>query len=633
MADEKAHTKGLDARFRFAMSKDGMKLGVNRYFPPDGGEQPSVSLLRKQVAEAGVQLPVDDVAARRIIDAITQEKEFKGITLVRGIPAQEPRDATLMALGDLKFPVFPNDRFIRFRKAQKAANGQTIDGHTLTPKGVFKPEEISIEAGDNVHWDAVSQSYISEVWGMASVSDGIVSVFPIPRISEDAVEISGTLHHQDFKGNRITPKRIDKEMRDLGVVIDVDRTALDEKLSQAKRLGLPLHEQTLVKGAHPVPGRDGWLEYLVTTRETTGTEDTSGRLDFRNRGTYPTVRTNQAIGKLHPPTTGEGGIDLYGKTIPAHEGKELHVHLGENVMLDDDEITFRSKAKGIVVMERNTLSVTECLVIPGNVDLNSGNIKVEHGSIKILGSVQAGFSVSAPAHVIVEGSIESATVYAGDLIEVKGGILMPDGGEVVCDGDIIANYMTNANVRAGGDIHVANEILNSTISADGRLFATSGKGVINGGTILTRKGVEANETSSELGVITVIGVYLEQQEDDDLRLKRNKVRQAIAKIDEAIGTSSPKELLTRAPKDKRQAIAKVLKHRAALAKCHQSVENRMQDLMVAHQRELDGIDIQVKRMVYPGTTIKFCKKVKPITQRMEASTFFFSEKDRDILTR
>nr|WP_321513523.1 FapA family protein [uncultured Pseudodesulfovibrio sp.] len=630
MADNKAPQENPDARFRFAMSEDGMKLGVNRYFPPNGGKKPSVDILRKQVLDAGVQLPLDESAAQRIIDAIETGNDFKGIALVRGIPATEPKDASLMALGNLEFPVFPGDRFIRFREAQKAENGQTIDGRILTPKGNFAPQDISVEPGENVKWDPVTESYVAEVWGMARVKDNVVSVSPIPSISNDEVFVTGNIHHQDFKGNPITPARIDKELRDLGVVIDVDMDMLDAKLAQAKDLGIPLQNQVLVKGVHPVPGRDGWLEYLVTTREITGTEDESGRLDFRNRGTYPMVNPGQIIGRVHQPTPGEGGIDIYGKTIPAHEGKELRIHLGENVILQDDKVTFQSKAKGVVVMEKNTLSVTECLIISGNVDLNSGNVKVEHGSIKVLGSIQAGFSVSAPKHVIVEGSIESATVYAGGQVEVKGGILMPDGGSIVCEGDVIANFITNANIKAGGDIHVANEILNSKIQAAGRLYATSGKGVVNGGTILTHKGMEINETGSELGVSTVIGVHLEQQEDDELRSERDKIILAIKKIDEALGSEPPQIILSRTPKEKRPAVAEVLKHRATLAKRRKTINERITELALAQQQELNGIDIQIRRLAHPGTTIRFGKKAKQIAKRMEACTFYFSLKDRDI---
>ncbi|MBU4378277.1 MAG: FapA family protein, partial [Proteobacteria bacterium] len=109
-----------DAQFRFAMSEDGMKLGVSRYSPPQGGEGPSVALLKRQVAKAGVGLPVDEEAAREIISAIQRDEEIRRVVLVRGIEVQEPSHASLVALGNLEYPVFPGDRFARKHPPQHA---------------------------------------------------------------------------------------------------------------------------------------------------------------------------------------------------------------------------------------------------------------------------------------------------------------------------------------------------------------------------------------------------------------------------------------------------------------------------------------------------------------------------------
>ena len=56
-------------------------------------------------------------------------------------------------------------------------------------------------------------------------------------------------------------------MRDIGVLIDLDSDLLDAKIKRAKEKGTPLLDQVIAQGSHPVPGRDGWLEYLVSTRE------------------------------------------------------------------------------------------------------------------------------------------------------------------------------------------------------------------------------------------------------------------------------------------------------------------------------------------------------------------------------
>ena len=633
MTDEKALKSSPEAVFRFSMSEDGMKLGVNRYFPPNGGAGPSVALLKAQVAACGVKLPVDEDAAQRIVEAVKTGGEFRGITLVRGIPPSEPREASLAGLGNLEFPVFPEDRFLRFRPAAQAADGESIDGRPIPPNGTFTPKSIKVEMGENVAWDATEEAYYSLVWGMVRIRDNKISVDPVAHITPDEVEVVGTIFHKDFQGVPITPERIEKELRDMGVLIPVDLQGLAVKLRQAADMNMPLPNQVLVKGSHPVPGRDGWLESLVATREETGTEDATGRLDFRDRGVYPMVSTGQIIGRLHPPTAGEGGIDIYGKTIPPHAGRPLKIALGENVLLQNDGVTYSSKAQGVAVMERNTLSVTQCLVVQGNVDLNSGNVKVEHGSIKVLGSVQAGFSVSAPMHVLVEGSIESANVYAGGLVEVKGGILMPDGGEIISDGRVIANYAVGARIRAKHDVIIANEIQNSAIRTDGRLVALSGKGTVQGGVVLARKGVEVNELGSELGVATTVGIIVEEAEDEKLREERTRVVQAIKKIEATLGTEPPEVLLARTPEAKRPALFEVIKHREALIQRRESLSGKIHRLLLRHQQEMQGVTIKVKKFVHPGTMITFGKTRKKVEKRLEASTFYWDAEKRDVLCR
>ncbi|MUM77706.1 DUF342 domain-containing protein [Pseudodesulfovibrio sp. F-1] len=621
-----------DAQFRFAMSEDGMKLGVSRYFPPQGaGEGPSVALLKRQVAEAGVRLPVDEEAARRVVDAIQRDEEIRRIVLVRGIDVQEPRNASLVALGNLDFPVFPGDRFARKHPPRRARDGETIDGRVTTPKEHFEPEDIKVTVGANVEFDSLTNAYVSTVWGMARLHEGTLGVDPLTHISEDARIVKATLHHRDFRGQPVTGKRVEKELRDMGVVIDIDLERLEALLAQSKEQGQPLPDQVLVAGKPPVPGRDGWLELLVSTRELAGTEDESGRLDFRDRGTHPMVEAEQVVARLHPPTSGEGGIDIYGKTIPPGRGKPMVVRRGENIDVLDDEITFISRARGVMSLEGNVLSVTECLLINGNVDLGTGNITLEYGSVKILGSIHAGFSVSAPKHVIVAGSIESATVSAGGNIEVSGGILMPDGGTVRAQGSVSCAYATNARIRAGGDVIIANDITNSDIRAEGRLQGTRGKGHVQGGKIVTGRGMEIKELGSELGVTTVVGIQIHHDGDDTLRAERKRLKEAIRKIDDALGSDQPKVILARTRPEKRAAVAEVIKHRMTLVKRRKAISEEINQRMLARQEELAGVRIRVHRLIHPGVVVVIGSKKLAITRRTEAATITWDTRTGEIV--
>jgi len=633
MADDTTLPDSRDALFRFSLSEDGMKLGVSRYFPPKGGAEPSVELLMRQVAGAGVDLPVDEEAARQVVDAIRTHGEIKRIPLVRGIPPQEPRDGSLTALGNLDFPVFPGDRFARLRKAQSARDGRTIDGRALKPKGKFKPEIVEIKPGENVEFDAADETFVSRVWGLARLRDGELRVDPIPHISEDSITVTGAIHARDFRGDPVTPERLEKELRDLGVVIDIDTARLARLLAEAGAREGILPDQIVAQGRHPVPGQDGWLEYMVSTRETAGIEDEQGRLDFRDRGSFPMVAPGQAIGRLHPPTQGEGGIDLYGKTIPAHAGREVRVHQGDNVVRLEDDATFQAKAAGVVVMERGVLSVTECLVINGNVDLASGNVEVEKGSVKIRGNVQAGFRVTAPGHVFVAGSVESATVTAGGNVEVSGGILMPEGGRITAGGDVVAGYAVNAVIHAGGDVSVTNEVTNSLIRAGGEFTATRGQGIVQGGAVMAARGMEVNEVGSDLGVPTTVGILLEQEEDSDLDRERITLKQAMRKIDDALGKGSPEDILARTKLEKLEAVSELLAHRERLAARYVEVDRELARMALERQAELSGIRIRVKRFLFPGATVKFGQRTRTFKSRTEASTLYWDEEIRGIVVR
>ncbi|WP_187170422.1 FapA family protein [Salidesulfovibrio onnuriiensis] len=633
MNDIKEGDHSNDAHFRFCMSEDGMKLGVNRYFPPKGhGAKPSVELLKQQVAAAGVRLSVDEEAAEKILSHLAEAREITGITLVRGVEVQNPEDARFETIGNLDYPVFPGYKFAVKYPPKKARQGETIDGKITKPSSTDPPEDIKIQAGENCDFDATEGTFTSQVYGMARVDEkeGLVWVDPLLRIDSDNITVTSTIFHQDCFGRPLSVQALEKELLDLGVAIEIDPDAIDKFIRKASVSQQPVPNAVLVRGRHPVNGKDGWLEYLVSTRDATGTEDESGRVDFKDRGAYPSVAPGQTIARLHPPTKGEGGIDIYAKTLPANEGVELHVHPGENVEICEDGATFTANATGIMVLDRNVLSVSECLVLPENVDMNTGNVKVDTGSVKIMGNVQAGFHVAAPKNIIVQGSIESAEVEAGENIEVGGGILMPDGGMVTAQGNITVSYMNNARVHAHGSILFKNEISNSTIQADGYIRAEKGKGIIQGGSAICSRGMEVNELGSELGVQTIVGINLSTSDDREAMAERANLAKEIKRIDKALGNGNPKDILRRVPPEKRPSIVKVLKHRMELAKRYKEVADELAEKAEIRRNELRGVTIKVLRTIHGGTVIKMGGHTARVKRTMDRSLIYWSEEEQKI---
>ena len=114
-----------------------------------------------------------------------------------------------------------------------------------------------------------------------------------------------------------------------------------------------------------------------------------------------------------------------------------------------DGITYKATSIGIVHFQDNTLAVKDVLETKGDVDYSTGNIKLEKGSVHVNGSIREGFTVEAPAHVVVKDSIEGAIVSAGGDIEVKGGLVISGKGEIKAHGIITAQFASNARIECG----------------------------------------------------------------------------------------------------------------------------------------------------------------------------------------
>ncbi|GAB7022268.1 FapA family protein [Salidesulfovibrio brasiliensis] len=615
-----------DARFRFCLSDDSMKLGISRYIPPTQlGAKPTVDSLCRQIEAAGVKLPPDRAAAKRVIGIINNgggSEEVSGITLVRGIEVQEPQDATIEPKGDLSWPVFPGDRFAEYSPPKEAREGQTIDGKITKPRDKSKPSDLKPEAGSNCDFDATTGLFVSSVYGLARIEGGRVSVDPAIWVTTDEIRVIGNLHSKDFRGGAVTPDRIVKILYDMKVALEPDLDWLDKELMRAANSGEPAMGKVIVKGRPPKDGRDGWLEYLVTTREESGTEDDQGRIDYRNRGQYPSVDQGQVIARLHPPTQGEAGMDVYGKTIPANAGNEMVLHAGENVEVAEDGITFSATGSGIMVVERGVLSVTQCLVIAGDVDMSTGNVRVEEGSVKINGNVLGGFKVEAPEHIVVGGTVESADLKAGGNIDVKGGILQPDGGMVEAGGDITTGFSANATIRAGKSFFVKNECSNCRIHAP-VVIAAKGKGVVQGGTISITEGMEVNELGSELGVPTKVVVGVGRKEDAEVLEERSRLKKELQKIDRALGSSDPKQVLMRTPEAKREQVAKIIKHRMGIAKNYEESAARATAIVRKRQEDLASVKIRVKKTIFAGVTIKMGGKALKVKRNTDRSMVYW----------
>jgi hypothetical protein len=622
----------VDARVSVTITADGLEARLKDYVPAQGeGRAISVSELEYALREAGVAGKPDREQLQRVVDRLAEEESAPDLVLARGRPPEEPRNATVEPLGDLHNPVVHNAQFAKRIPPQPGAPGRGVDGREIPPKSGTKPKDLELSEEANCRLDQSQGVLIADAYGKARIDDGKVWVEPLAHVSSDQIEVLVDIHPMDHRSRPVEAQTIQQELDRLGVAVPAQKNTINSAVNRAQKSNKPQLGVLAAKGMRPEDGKDGWLEILIHGRKDKASAGDAGRVDHKNKGVYPSVEAGVEIARLHPPTMGLPGTDVYGKPIPAKRGKAIKVGAGQNVEAADDGKVFRSTDAGIVVHQGGQVSVTECLEVSGDVDYSTGNINVERGSVKTTGALLAGFSITAPEHVMVGDVIESAHVQAGKDVEVRGGILMPDGGLVKAGGRVICQFASNATIEAGGDVVISHNISNCSIQTQGRVINSKGKGIIQGGQIVCAQGLDTNETGSDLGVATTIMVSVVGEESRQLLEERKSLVEQVEKINSAVSSEDPKTVLLRTPESKRKAVAELLKVRIGAQQRIEEIDQALAEREQQHLKRLGNVRIQVRKVAWPGTVIKIGGRTYTVKTETKACRFYWEKETQEIV--
>ena len=320
-----------------------------------------------------------------------------------------------------------------------------------------------------------------------------------------------------------------------GITKTIDYSAVYE-FCAALDLGMTPEPKILARGVDPVSGRDGWFELLVKTSgdDACFEEDEQGNVDLRNRHAYSEIEPGQKLGLVHPPQEGIAGIDVLGLSVPALPGTPFVLTIGEGIRLKfDDRVAFATKS-GRALFEKGKLSVVDLLVIPGNVDLNIGDIDF-YGFVDIKGDVPDDFDIKATKGIKISGCVGACRIESGGTIEITS-MAGKGNGQIICHGDLHAGYLNQVEVNCFGDVSVLNEIRNSVVKATGQIMVE--RGAIIGGRCIAMDGIESKDLGTRSGLKThvVAGVYFPDSDRFDyLRDQLKNLHQQIESINLALG--------------------------------------------------------------------------------------------------
>jgi uncharacterized protein len=401
-------------------------------------------------------------------------------------------------------------------------------------------------------------------------------------------------------GAPLTEERIVEVLREAGVTVAPDaegvRALLERIAANGSVAGIALARST-----PPVDGADGEIQFKVRTGVGIGARGADDRIDYHERGIVESVKAGQVIAVIARPTAGRDGVDVTGGAIPARAGRAAELRVGPGATLSAEGASAVATADGMVQFARGVLGVTDSFEIQGDVDFSTGNVRMERGSVLIRGVVRDGFEVLASGNVVVQKEVEAARIEAGGDVEVRHGIL---AGKIKAEGAICAQFAVNATLVAGGSVVVANNLYTCDVTAGDKILATSGKGVVRGGVLRCRSGMEANELGSVSESPTEVIVDTDLEEERALAAEIAEVEESVEAVYRNLGSKESLSAMPAAAIDgARAAWEHVNENLKGLLERQTALKDRLWEVRRAKQRELRAT-VTIRRVAYPGVIVR-----------------------------
>jgi len=234
----------------------------------------------------------------------------------------------------------------------------------------------------------------------------------------------------------------------------------------------------IAEGKSPEEPTDGEVSYLFDIdplkRPVVSEEgDSKERIDFKDRGEMPYVKTGDLVAERKPGLPGVQGMDVYGAQIKTRKAKQATLRVGEGVELSYDKRLANSKIDGMPVLqvERNQEKV---IVVPeyfikGDVNMKSGNVRFK-GPVVVKGTVENGFKVISAS--LTANEIMKATVEVEGDVTVTTGII---GATIKSKGKVEAKFIKGANIDAMTSVSASQGIIDSKVYTSGECIVEKGK--------------------------------------------------------------------------------------------------------------------------------------------------------------
>lgn len=416
------------------------------------------------------------------------------------------------------------------------------------------------------------------------------------------------------EGRKLTFDEMRAAIKDKGIVQGIKEADLEE-IFKEQHYG---HKYIIAQGKQPIDGKDGRIEFafdIEALKQFKPKVNEDGTVDLKDLNIVRNVEAGEHLATKILGTPGQEGFNVQGQVLRAKKGKEARMPKGRNTKILEDGVTLVAEIDGKLEYDDHNVYINSVYTVFGDLDSSIGNVDFV-GSVVVNGSIHSGFTIKAGGSVEVRGPVDDAVIISGGNILLSYGIQGTAKSKLVAKGDVVAKFIQNAHVEAGGSV-ITEAILHSTVTAGDSIRAEIGKGTIVGGSVAATNLVLAKSIGSPMGIVTAIqigvppSVYAEHRAlAEALKVKKenlNKVDQSIkflmSKIQCGSLTTQQKVMLQKFNATRKPILEEYEELRARYEKMDETLKNVR-----------DGI-IKCSDTVYPGIKITFGNLVQYIDER------------------
>ena len=422
-------------------------------------------------------------------------------------------------------------------------------------------------------------------------------------VSQDRLKASVKISPPMDSGLDLSMDHVLEVLNKAGVKHGIDQLAIDDMITYGSyNVFVPV-----AFGTPATQGVNAQIEYKFNTsraRAVPEEKDEQGNVDHRELNIVDSVNEDEVIAIKIPARPGSPGMDVTGKEIPAEDGKDIELPVGDNTELGDDGGSVIATISGQPVLRDEKLSISPVFEVAGDVDYGIGNVDFE-GSVLVHGNVLAGFKVRALDDIQVNGNVENATLEAGGNVLVGGGLYGRNEGRITAGDSVILRSVESGTVEADKDITIVQAARHSNLYAGENVKLDNSKGSIIGGKIVFGMVCDVTEVGSTSFTETVVEIGLgpkTRRIRNELMNDLDALRKKLDTVNKNLITLNEQRKKGELPSDKEDLLKKLIPAHHQLSADIDQKSSRLNFLM-KKVKSLSGGRLRVRDTVHPGVKI------------------------------